>query len=113
MAKNYVQAGDHITVAAPYAVASGAGALVGTLFGIALSGVGNGETVVLATLGVWDVLAEGAGSGQALTVGAAVYWDNTAKRMTATSTDNTKVGVAAAAKLTAATTVRVRLNGTA
>ncbi len=113
MAKTFVQDAERITVAAPYAVSSGGGALVGSLFGIALSTVGNGETVVIATEGVWDVIAEGAGSGQAIAIGAAVYWDNTNKRMTATSSGNTKIGVAVATKATTDTTVRVRLNGTA
>ena len=55
--------------------------------------------------------AQGAGSGQAFAVGDAVYWDDTNKRMTKTSSGNTLVGAAMAAKLTAATTIRLRLHG--
>jgi len=112
MSANFVQAGDRLTLAAPYAVASGAGAKTGSIFGVALDAAANGATVVLATTGVWTLLAEGSGSGQDLAVGAAVYWDDTNKRCTATSAGNTKIGVATAAKLTAATSVTVRLNGT-
>jgi predicted RecA/RadA family phage recombinase len=113
MAKNYVQDDDRITLAAPYEVASGSGALVGTLFGVAIAGAANAATVTLQTRGVHDLLAEGAVSGQDIAVGGAVYWDDAAKRCTKTSTSNTKIGVAVAAKASAATVVRVRLNGTA
>jgi predicted RecA/RadA family phage recombinase len=34
--KNYVQEGDVLTLTAPYAVASGAGLQVGSIFGFAL-----------------------------------------------------------------------------
>lgn len=113
MAGNFIHNGDHVGVAAPYALTSGAGALVGTLFGVAIADAGSGADVVLATQGVWNLLAEGAGSGQAIAVGAAVYWDNTNKRCTATSAGNTKIGVATLAKATLDVAVRVRLNGTA
>lgn len=112
MAGNYVQEGNHVTVAAPYALSSGGGALVGSLFGVAIADALNGATTVLATEGVWTLTAEGAGSGQAIAVGAAVYWDNTNKRCTATSSGNTKIGVATVAKVTTDTTVTVRLNAT-
>jgi predicted RecA/RadA family phage recombinase len=60
---------------------------------------------------VFDLLAEGAASGQDFAQGDLVYWDNTAKRCTKTTTSNTKIGAAMAAKVSTATTVRVRLNG--
>ncbi len=110
--KNYVQDEDLIPVTAPYALTSGGGALVGSIFGIATKDAANGTQAILKTQGVVDLVAEGAGSGQAIAQGAAVYWDNTNKRATATSSGNTKIGVAIEAKLTAATSVRVRLNGT-
>lgn len=113
MAGNFIHHGDHVTLAAPYALTSGAGALVGSLFGVAIADAASGADTVLATMGVWNLLAEGAGSGQAIAVGAAVYWDNTNKRCTATSAGNTKIGVATAAKATTDVLVRVRLNGTA
>ena len=56
-----------------------------------------------------SVTSPGAGSGQAWAVGDAVYWDNTNKRLTKTATDNTKVGVAVAAKATTGTIGRFRL----
>ena len=109
--KNFVMAGHTVTIpAAPYAVASGGGCLVGTLFGVAPVGAGNGEEMELNIGGVYDMTAETHATDQALAVGDAVYWDNTNKRMTKTSSGNTKVGVAVAAKVSTAAVVRVRLN---
>jgi len=109
MATNFVHGGDRVTVAAPYAVSSGGGVLVGSLFGVAQTDAESGASVVIVTRGVFDLTAEGASDGQDLAVGDAVYWDNTNKRVTKTSTANTKVGVAVAAKASTATTARVRL----
>ena len=110
--KNFVQPGDQITVAAPSGgVNSGDGVLIGKLFGIASYSAVAGADVEIRTEGVFDMTAEGAVSGQAFTVGAAVYWDNTNKRVTATSAGNTRIGAAVAAKATSATVARVRLDG--
>lgn len=111
MASNYIQPGNVVTVAAPYDVASGAGALVGTMFGVATYTAASGASVELNTIGVHDLLAEGAASGQDIVQGGAVYWDNTNKRCTKTASGNTKIGVATEAKASTATVVRVRLNG--
>lgn len=108
--KTYVSSGDTITCAAPYAVASGAGALVGTLFGVAQSDAANAATVVLVTRGEFDLVKIGS---QAWTVGAAIYWDDTNKRCTTVSTSNTLIGKAtlAVGSGSGETTGRVRLNG--
>mgnify|MGYP000358429157 CR=1 FL=1 len=108
MANNYISTGDRIPLAAPYAVASGAGALVGTLFGVALQTLANGITGEFAIRGVWDLAKA---TGAAWTVGAALYWDNTNKNVTTTSAGNTKIGVAAVAAASGDTVGRVRLNG--
>ena len=75
--KNQVQSDEIITLAAPYAVNSGAGALIGSLFGVAGKTLANGETGAFATRGVFDLAKVGS---QAWTVGAKIYWDNTNKR---------------------------------
>ena len=106
--KNYISRGDMVTVTAPYAVASGAGALVGTIFGIAANTAANGEDVELKTLGVFDLAKV---SAQAWTQGAAVYWDNTAKNCTTTSSGNTLIGKATAAAANPSDIGRVRLDG--
>lgn len=110
--KNFVQAGDTIVVAAPYALTSGQGAQVGQLFGVAVSDATNGADVPLKVTGVFDLTKIGS---QAWTVGALVYWDNTNKRCTTVATGNLLIGAAAAAVSNAAgnTVGRVRLNGIA
>lgn len=54
--KNYIQEGRMITVAAPIGgVASGDGVVIGALFGVATKTAASGETVTLATDGVFDL----------------------------------------------------------
>jgi predicted RecA/RadA family phage recombinase len=106
--RNYVQKGDTITLAAPYEVASGAGLLVGSIFGVASGAAANGATVEAVTKGVFDLKAKGTDTGNP---GAKVYWDNTAKECTVTATDNSLIGVLLVAKTNGQTTMRVRLNG--
>jgi predicted RecA/RadA family phage recombinase len=105
--KNYVKSGDVLALTAPYARLSGEGALIGTLFGVAMSDVANGAVGEFAITGVMDIAAL---STDTASEGAALYWDNTNKRLTTTSSGNTKVGVAVKAKLAAETTARIRLN---
>jgi len=105
--KNIIESGDQVTVAAPYTVASGAGALVGTaLFGVAVDDAANGATVVLKTRGVFDLAKT---DGDAFVVGARVYWNNSTKACTSTSTSNTDIGVATVVAATGDTTVRVKI----
>lgn len=108
--KNYIQPGDTLALAAPYDVVSGAGALVGSIFGVAAYDALSGETVELATRGVFEMTKAGT---QAWTVGQKVYWDNTAKNVTNVSTANTLIGVAVEAVAGGAGDVlgKVRLNG--
>lgn len=107
--KNFVQPGDMVTVTAPYTLTSGAGCLVGLLFGVAAGAYASGATdAEIKTTGVFDIAALSTDVGA---VGAAAYWDNTNKRITVTSSGNTKVGVFTMAKANGDTTARVRLNG--
>lgn len=106
MAKNYIQPGETVTLAAPYAVTSGDGALVGALFGVALVTLANGASGEFKTTGVFDLTAL---TTDVIAVGAKCYWDNTNKRVTGTATGNTLIGVAVKAKANGDTTARVRL----
>jgi predicted RecA/RadA family phage recombinase len=106
--KNFVQSGGAIKVTAPYAVASGAGVLVGLLFGVALSAAANGAEVVVDTHGVFNLNTKAADTPAQ---GAAAYWDNAAKEVTTTSEGNTKIGVFTEAKVAGVTVAPVRLNG--
>ena len=108
--KTYVQPGNTITLTAPYAVASGDGLLVGSIFGVAAGTAAIGEPVETALTGVFDITKIGS---QAWTAGAKVYWDDTNKRTTNVATSNTLIGVAVEAVAGGAgdTIGRVRLNG--
>ena len=105
--KAFFKNGNIATLIAPYAVASGAGALVGSIFGLAQSDVANAVAGEFLLEGICDI-AKATG---ALSQGALIYWDNTAKNVTATATANKLIGVATAAALSGDATVRVRLNG--
>ena len=109
--KNYVSAGNNITVAAPAALNSGDGVLVGSLFGVASSDAAASDQVVIVVKGVFTLPKVGT---QAWTVGAKVYWDAANNRCTTVVTANTLIGAAVEAVGGGAgdTTGKVRLNGT-
>lgn len=107
--KNYVQEGHALDLAAPYDVAAGAGFKVGQFIAVAACAALSGVTVAGFVEGVYDVLAEGAGSGQVWAAGDLIYWDNTAKQFTKTSTSNTKAGYVVAVKASGDVTGRIRL----
>jgi predicted RecA/RadA family phage recombinase len=104
--KNFVQEGDALTLAAPYDVTSGSGALVGSIFGVAVHDALSGADVTLELEGVYSLKKT---SAQAWTVGAKIYWDNTAKECTATVASNTLIGVAVEAAANSSSMGKVRL----
>jgi predicted RecA/RadA family phage recombinase len=112
--KNFVQPGNNLTVAAPYAVESGQGVLIGQLFGIAAGDADNGADVDIATVGVFDIAKPAA---VVFAVGEPVYFDTAAKRARAANdTDSNsagdyevQIGVCVQAAGAGATTVRVKL----
>jgi predicted RecA/RadA family phage recombinase len=106
--RNFRQPGDVISVPAPYILTSGQGALVGALFGVAVFDAALSAPVELRVDGVVELTKA---TGEAWTVGAAIFWDNTNRRTTTTPTGNTRIGVATVAALAAATVGTVRLNG--
>lgn len=108
--KNYVQPGNTITLTAPYAVTSGDGLLVGSIFGVAAGTAALGDPVETALEGVYDLKKV---ASQAWAVGDKIYWDNTAKNTTKTLTSNTLIGVATDVVAGGASDLigRVRLNG--
>ena len=107
--KTYIQPGRVLTLTAPYAVASGAGALVGLIFGVAADAVANGATGEFLTEGVVTIAKT---SALAIAVGDILYWDDTNKVVNKTSAGNTKVGVAVSAAANPSATVQIKLNGT-
>lgn len=106
--RNYIQPGDSLAVAVPYAagVSSGDGVLVGALFGVAAVDGAQNAVIECQTKGVFDLAKEPA---LAITAGARVFWDNTNRRITTSATGNFAVGIAAQAALAADATVRVVL----
>lgn len=108
MAKNYQQRGDAIDITAPYDVASGGGVQIGTLFGVAQSPAETGDPVVIIPRGVWELAKT---SAQAWTVGAKLYWDNSAKLVTTTAASgaNLPIGHALAVAPNPSATGTVRL----
>lgn len=105
---NFIQNGKTITLLAPYDVASGAGLLVGSIFGVATNTAVSGAEVETLLEGVCSLAKT---SAQAWTVGALIYWDDTNKVCTTTATDNTLIGVATAIAANPSSTGNVRLNG--
>ena len=108
--KNFIATGNTLTITAEADIASGAGVLIGSIFGVATGPIANGAEGVINLTGVYDLPKT---ASQAWTVGAKVYWDNTAKEATKTTTSNTLIGVAVVAVAGGAgdTIGRVRLNG--
>lgn len=107
--KNYVQKGEVVTLTAPYAVSSGGGALVGSIFGIATADVGSGKDGEFLVEGGVDMPKT---SAQAwATVGLLIYWDDTNKVATTTASTNKLIGVNLATAANPSSTGRVRLNG--
>ncbi|WP_457650872.1 DUF2190 family protein [Profundibacter sp.] len=111
--KNYVSAGDNVTITVtdPVGINSGDAVFVGSLFGIASRSAAPGENVAIVTRGVFELPKA---ASQSWTVGAKVYWDAANKRCTTVATGNTLIGAATVAVAGGAndTTGTVRLNGT-
>lgn len=108
--KNFVSRGERLTITASADIASGAGVLVGSLFGVAETAIANGAQGAIVLEGIFDLPKAGS---QAWTVGALVYWDAANNRCTTTAGTNKIIGVAAAPVSGGAgdTIGRVRLNG--
>ncbi|OSM07357.1 DUF2190 family protein [Magnetofaba australis] len=108
--KNFIQPGDLVTLTAPTGgVSSGDGVLVGGLFGICAYDAAESEAVEVRLTGVVE-LPKATG---AITQGAKVYWDNTAKNVTTTATSNSLIGAVTQAAASGDATAIVRLNGVA
>lgn len=106
--KNYIQLGDNLTLPAPAAIASGAATLIGAIFGVASADAAQGEDVSFVRVGVF-VLPKAAGAAWA--VGQKLYWDATAKNVTATVGTNILIGAAAAPAASADLSGSVLLTG--
>jgi predicted RecA/RadA family phage recombinase len=107
--RNFIQPGNSLAIAVPYAtgVSAGQGVLVGALFGVAaVDGVQN-AMIEAATMGVFDLTKEPA---LAIAAGVRVFWDNTNRRITATAAGNFQVGIATQAALATDWAARVMVH---
>lgn len=103
--KNYVQKGRVVAVAMPYDRLAGQGVLVGSIFGVCANDALSGVSSSVQVRGVFDVTKDTSTFSQ----GDKVYWDDSAKKCSSTSTSNVVVGYATQAQLTGDATVRVSL----
>jgi len=104
--QNYVQPGDAIAVAFPYQRNTGQPLQVGAaLFGVAKDTVASGSTGVMWREGVFSSLPKGTGTGDVTAIGDRLFWDNTNKVLTKTSTGNLAVGIALSVAAATGTTV--------
>lgn len=106
--KNFIQSGETLTLPAPYNLLSGDGAKVGNIFGVSNGDAPIGNNADLDTEGVFTLPKV---SAQAITLGAKVYWDDTARLVTTVTASNTLIGVSTEAAANPSATVAVRLNG--
>lgn len=105
--KNKIQPGHVLDYTNGTGAAILAGTLVvfGVLFGVAVADIPDGETGAVDLEGVFEFPK----ASGAITQGAKVYYDATAKNVTTTAASNIAIGGCAEAVLTGALTVKVRL----
>jgi len=104
--KNFIQDGKSLPVALSGTVVSGAVAKIGSLVGVYSQSGDNGDSVEVSFEGVYEVAKE---APLVISQGDRLYWDAGASKMTKTSAGNTFAGFAAAAALSAATVVEIKL----
>ena len=106
--KNFIQPGEVLPLVSPYDAASGQGALIGAIFGVAAGDVLAGEEGQFSLTGVFDLEADPAIEAPQ---GDAAYWDDANRVVTMVETDMVRIGVFTRDKAAGAPTARVRLNG--
>jgi predicted RecA/RadA family phage recombinase len=107
--KNYIQPGTNLTMPTPETVSAGQAILIGSIFGVAASDAVIGNNLDLVTEGVFTLPK----ANVSLTLGAKLYWDDAAKKVTTVAAGNAYIGTAVEAVATVALTAPVRLNGVA
>lgn len=110
--KNYLRAGRTSTFIAPYAVASGAGFVVGSLFAVAKTDAAMGAEVEGELEGVFAFPKTAGAANSDAAQGAKIYFDTVLKTYTKTAGSNTVlIGATTRAATVADAVYRVRLNG--
>ena len=106
---NFIKSGENLTVAAPYALSSGDGCLVGSLFGVASADAVLAADVEIVTEGEFDMKKTPA---LAIGAGDVLYWDDVTKVLNKTAS-GVAVAVATVAAANPSATVRCRLGSPA
>lgn len=107
---NFLQSGKTLTLLAPYALLSGAGFLVGSIFAVANRAAAEGDPVEGSREGVFSLPKT---SAQAWAIGDKIYWDDTNKRCDSDGTVGMLIGVATAIAANPTAVGDVLLNGVA
>jgi predicted RecA/RadA family phage recombinase len=111
--KNFIQNGDYLEFTAAADITSGQLVAVGSLVGVAMGAVANGQKGTLAMRGVFD-LPKSTAASSAIAPGAPVYRIGASSLVTAVSSGNTLCGYATPdsnANTDGATVARVKLLG--
>jgi predicted RecA/RadA family phage recombinase len=110
--QNFIHPGKLLTVTAPYALTSGHGCLVGSIFGISCGAYDISDPLAqIEVEGVFEIAKTAANT---FIQGALVYWDDSTHTATSTAGGNTLIGVCekAASSTAAGSVVRTKLAGT-
>lgn len=105
--KNFIQDGDAMDYTAGATITSGSGVLVGKRLGVAQLDMVSGTKSALAMEGVFSLPKL---STDVVAQGDLLYWDDTNKRLTVTTTNNTLAGFAFAAAGNGVATVNIKIN---
>jgi len=105
--KNYINEGTTLKYTASANITSGTAVLVGTKIGVAVADIANGATGILMMDGVFELPKA---SSDTVAQGAALYWDNSNKQLTTSSSGNTYAGYAVEAAANGTTKVKIRIN---
>lgn len=110
--KNFLHAGRTCTFIAPYAVASGAGFVVGSLFAVANTDAAMGAEVEGDVEGVFAFPKTAGAANTDAAQGTKIYFDTVTKTYTKTPAGNgVLIGATTRAATVADAAYRVRLNG--
>tara|TARA_B100000989_G_scaffold192970_1_gene145586 strand:- start:762 stop:1094 length:333 start_codon:yes stop_codon:yes gene_type:complete len=108
MAKNFVQSGAVLDYTASGAdVKSGDVVIIGTLGGVALTDIKDGDTGAVQVEGVFTVPKK---TGVTIANGAKVYWVSGDSAVGTTASGNTLIGTAVQGAASGATEINVKLN---
>lgn len=107
--KNFIHTGDRAALTAPAGGAiSGQPMLVGSLFAIPSKSAAEGEFVPVMLEGTFRIAKA---TDISISEGQKIYWNDSERHVTTTASGNKKIGAAVENVSTAATMIKVRLDG--